>query len=58
MTVVFVVGGWIALNIALVVALLLRRDRPEAREKLVAWVLKGRRQLPRGARSRPEHQVR
>jgi hypothetical protein len=42
MTVIFgIVGGLIALNTALVVALLVRRDRPEAREKLFAWVVKG-----------------
>jgi hypothetical protein len=33
------------LNAALAIALLtLRRDRPEAREKLLAWVMKGERE--------------
>jgi hypothetical protein len=42
-TIVGIVGGWFALNVALAVALLMRRDRPEARAKLMAWVLKGAR---------------
>jgi hypothetical protein len=42
-----VVGGWIALNAALAVALLtLRRDRPKARATLFAWVMKGERRRP------------
>ena len=51
MTITFiVVGGWVALNAALAVALLtLRRDRPKARARLFAWVMKGER---RRARSR------
>jgi hypothetical protein len=49
MTVTFVVvGGWIALNAALAAALLtLRRDRPKARARLLAWVIKGERRRPR-----------
>jgi hypothetical protein len=43
-----VVGGWIALNAALAIALLtLRRDRPKARARLFAWVMKGERRRPR-----------
>jgi hypothetical protein len=48
MTVAFVVGGWVLLNLAIFIALLLRRDRPEARAKLLDWVLKGERR-PRDA---------
>jgi hypothetical protein len=49
MTVTFVVlGGWILLDAALAIALLiLRRDRPEARAKLFAWVMQGERRRPR-----------
>jgi hypothetical protein len=49
MTITFVVlGGWMLLNSALAIALLtLRRDRPEARAKLLAWVMKGERRRPR-----------
>jgi hypothetical protein len=41
-TIVGIVGGWFALNVALAVALLMRRDRPEARAKLMAWGAQGR----------------
>jgi hypothetical protein len=51
MTTIFgIMGGWVLLNLALFVALLLRRDRPEARAKLLEWVLKSER--------RPEHATR
>ena len=44
MTTIFgIVGGWVLLNAALFAALLLRRNRPEARAKLLEWVLKGER---------------
>ena len=44
MTILIVVGGiWIAINGALLVVLLTRRDRPGARDKLMVWVLKGER---------------
>jgi hypothetical protein len=36
-----IVVDWIALNAAFAVALLTRQDRPEMREQLSAWVLKG-----------------
>jgi hypothetical protein len=36
-----IVADWIALNVAFAAALLTRQDRPEVREKLSAWVLKG-----------------
>jgi len=36
-------GGWVILNGALFAALMLRRDRPEARERLFRWVIKGAR---------------
>jgi hypothetical protein len=42
-------GGWVILNGALFAALMLRRDRPEARAKLFSWVLKGQRRRPRSA---------
>jgi hypothetical protein len=58
MTVSGILEIWIALNAALAVALLNRRDRPAARAKLLDWVLKGERQPPRSARSKPEHQGR
>ena len=59
MTAIFiVVGGWIALNAALVVALLLRRDRPEARAKLLKWVLKDERRPRDAGRATPAHQGR
>jgi hypothetical protein len=58
MSIIVGVGIWIALNAALVVALLLRRERPGARAKLVAWVLKGERRPLRSARSTPAHQGR
>jgi hypothetical protein len=32
--------GWVILNGALLAALMLRRDRPEARERLLRWVIK------------------
>jgi hypothetical protein len=44
MTTIFgILGGWVVLNAALFVVLLLRRDRPEARAKLLEWVLKSER---------------
>jgi hypothetical protein len=48
-TVVGIVGGWVLVNAALAAALLMRRDRPEARAKLMAWVLKGARRPNRMA---------
>jgi hypothetical protein len=40
-------GGWVIVNAALFAALMLRRDRPEARAKLLGWVLRGKRRAPR-----------
>ena len=31
--------GWLVFNLALAAALLMRRDRPELRAKLAAWVV-------------------
>lgn len=43
MTTSLAVGGtWIAVNAALVVLLLSRRDRPKARGELAGWILRGR----------------
>jgi hypothetical protein len=44
--IVGIAGGWILLNAALAVALLMRRDRPNARARLFAWV-KGERRRRR-----------
>jgi hypothetical protein len=44
-----VLGGWMVLNGALFAALMLRRDRPEARERLFRWVVKGARRSRRPA---------
>jgi hypothetical protein len=52
MAVIIGLGAWIALNAAIAVALLLRRDRPEAREQLFKWALKDARQ--RSTRERKE----
>jgi hypothetical protein len=47
MTILIAIGGiWIAINAALFVLLLMRRDQPGARDKLMAWVLKGERRAP------------
>jgi hypothetical protein len=54
-TILVILGGWVLLNAALFVALLLRRDRPEARAKLVAWVLKNERRPRRAASTTPAH---
>jgi hypothetical protein len=45
------VTSWIALNGAVVAALLVRRSRPELRERLLQWVIHGRTKRP----SRPSH---
>jgi hypothetical protein len=42
-TILGIVGGLVLLNATLAAALLMRRNRPEARAKLAAWVLKGER---------------
>ena len=52
MTVAFVVGGWVVLNLAIFIALLLRRD-PEIRAKLMDWVLPSGERQRRAARIRP-----
>jgi hypothetical protein len=40
-------GGWVVLNGVLFATLMLRRDRPHARERLFRWVLKGARRSDR-----------
>jgi hypothetical protein len=47
-------GGWVVLNGVLFAALMLRRDRPDVRERLFRWVLKGERR--RGPTLR-DHQI-
>jgi hypothetical protein len=47
-------GGWVVLNAALFAALALRRDRPDVRERLFRWVLKGER---RRGPTLPDHQL-
>jgi hypothetical protein len=34
-----IVGSWLALNVALVIALMLRRSRPKMQERLFRWVV-------------------
>ena len=46
MTVIGIVGGWLALNAVVFAALMFRRDRPATREKLSHWVISGGR--PKG----------
>ena len=56
MTIILVVvGGWVLLNLAIVVVLLWRRD-PEVRAKLLEWVLPERQR--RAARVRPTRRSR
>ena len=45
-TMIGIVGGWVLLNGVLAIGLLTRRDRPKARAKLMAWVLRGHRGRP------------
>jgi hypothetical protein len=52
MTVAFVVGGWVVLNLAIFIALLLRRD-PEIRAKLMDWMLPSGERQRRAALKRP-----
>lgn len=40
------VGSWIGFNGAVFAGLMLRRDRPEVRERLFRWVVKGARRRP------------
>jgi hypothetical protein len=42
-----IVGGWLGLNAAVFAALMLRRSRPEVRERLFKWAI--------GAPRRPLH---
>jgi hypothetical protein len=51
-TILGIVGGLVLLNATLAAALLMRRNRPEARAKLAAWVLKGERRPNRMTRQR------
>jgi hypothetical protein len=37
----FILGGWLLLNATVFVALMLRRSRPEVRERLFRWVIDG-----------------
>jgi hypothetical protein len=57
-TIIGIVGGWVLLNAALFIALLLRRDRPEARAKLLEWVLKGEHRPRDAGRATPAHEGR
>jgi hypothetical protein len=51
-------GGWVVLNGVLFAALMLRRDRPEARKRLFQWVLKGERRRRRKVQATlPGHQL-
>ena len=34
-----IIGSWLALNLALATALMLRRSRPKMRERLFRWVV-------------------
>ena len=38
-----IVGGWLGFNIAVFAALMLRRSRPEVRERLFRWAIGARR---------------
>ena len=35
----YIIGGWLILNAAVVVALSLKRSRPKLRERLFHWVI-------------------
>lgn len=50
----YAMGGWIALNILLVIALLNRRSVPHARHRLVRWLMS----TPRSPRGRDFAQAR
>jgi len=46
---------WVMLNAAIFAALLLRRSRPELREKLFRWVVQGRSRPAEESRRRSRH---
>jgi hypothetical protein len=54
----FAFGGWGVLNGILFAALMLRRDRPEARARLFRWVLKRERRRRRKVQPTwPDHHL-
>ena len=48
------VGGWLALNAAVFIVLMLRRDLPVPRDRLFRWVIDGRRRTA-AFRHMPSH---
>jgi hypothetical protein len=47
--------GWVTLNASIFTALLLRRPRPELRQRLLKWAVQGAARPPRKSRRRSQH---